>query len=309
VPALELQYVVDAQERIEPYLEPTPLIESAALGAALKLETVQPTGAFKVRGAFAALTRLREGDAVVTASAGNHGLGIAYAAETLELRATVVCAETASPAKLELLRAFPIDLVLYGDTYDDAEAHALALAAGNERYVSAYNDPDVIAGSGTIGLELLDEIDGPFTVVTPLGGGGLTSGVAIAATSRSGVRVIGVQSAAAPAFRVALDAGRPVRIELLPSLADGLSGNLDPGTITFDLVRRLVDDVVVVSEDDIEAGMRYLHREHAIVAEGAGAIGVGAVLAGRIPDDRPIVCVISGRNVADETLTRVLATA
>ena len=291
---------------MEPFLEPTPLIASPALGIQLKLETVQPTGSFKVRGAFAALTRLDEGTAVVTASAGNHGLGVAYAAETLELHATVVCAETASPAKVERLRGFPIDLVLHGESYDDAESHALALARESGQYISAYNDPCVIAGAGVIGVELLAELDGPFTVVTPLGGGGLASGVALAAKSRPGVRVIGVQSSASPTFRVALDAGRVVRVELLPSLADGLSGNLESGTITFELVRDHVDEVIVTSEDDVANGMRYLYREHGIVAEGAGAIGVGAVLAGLIPTQDPVVCTITGRNVHEDTLARVL---
>jgi threonine dehydratase len=307
LPALE--DVVAARERIDPYLEPTPLVPSPRLPAALKLETVQPTGSFKVRGAFSALTRLAEGTAVVAASAGNHGLGVAYAAETLGLEAAVVCPRTASRAKLEKLHAFPIELVLHGEAYDEAESYARSLAAGGGRYVSAYSDPDVIAGAGTVGLELLEELDGPFTVVAPVGGGGLASGVGLAVKSRPGVRLLGVQSEASPWFPVAVEAGCPVPVAIAPSLADGLSGNVEPGTITFPLLRELADDVLVVTEEDVRQGMRFLHREHGIVAEGAGAIGVGALLAGRIASDAPVVCLVTGRNVTEEALTAVLGSA
>jgi threonine dehydratase len=298
--------VLAARERLDPYLEPTPLVESAALGALLKLETVQPTGSFKVRGAFSALTLLPEGAPVVTASAGNHGLGVAYAAETLELPAMVVCPATASSLKLEKLRQFPIELLLAGETYDAAEAAALELGRQGRCYVSAYNDPAVIAGQGTIAIELLEALEGPLTILVPTGGGGLLSGVALWATQRPGVRVVGVESAASPALRAALDAGGIVPIEVLPSLADGLSGNLEPGSMTVDLVRSLVDDVVVVGEDDVAWGMRFLWREHAIVAEGSGAIAVGALLAGRVERAGQTVCLVTGRNVAEDVLAQVL---
>lgn len=301
--------VLAARERIAPYLEPTPLVASPALGAALKLETVQPTGSFKVRGAFAALSRLPAGARVVAASVGNHGLGVAYAAETLELEAAVVCPRTASPAKLERLRGFPIDLVLYGETYDEAETHARVLAAARGRYVSPYADPDVIAGAGTVGLELLEELDGPFTAVVSLGGGGLAAGVGLAIKSRPGSRLVCVQSAASAWFPAAVAAGRPVAVEVAPSLADGLSGNVDPETITFALLRDLADEVLVAGEEEVAEGMRFLHREHGLVAEGAGAIGVGALLAGRIARDAPLVCVVTGRNVSEDVLTRVLGSA
>lgn len=305
-PLLGFDDVLAARERLDPYLEPTPLLESPAIGAQLKLETVQPTGSFKVRGAFSALTLLDEGTPVVTASAGNHGLGVAYAAETLELPATIVCPRTASPRKLELLRQLPIELVVEGGSYDEAEAAALDLGRQGRRYVSAYNDTAVIAGQGTIAVELLDELDGPLTIVVPAGGGGLLSGVALVAKRRPGTRVVGVESEASPAIRRALDANRIVPVEVSPSLADGLAGNLEPGSITVELIRQAVDDVVVVGEDDVAEGMRYLWREHGLVAEGAGAISVGALLAGQIERVGTTVCLVTGRNVADEMLARVL---
>jgi threonine dehydratase len=303
------QDVLDARERLDPYLEPTPLLESPGLGALLKLETVQPTGSFKVRGAFAALTCLAEGSEVVTASAGNHGLGVACAAETLELAATVVCARTASPLKLEKLRRYPVRLVLEGERFEDAEAYARELAAAGARYVSAYADSDVIAGQGTIAVELLEELPGPLTIVVPGGGGGLLAGVALWASTRPGVRVVGVQSEASPSLRASLDAGRVVEVPQRPTLADGLAGNLEPGALSLELLRELGTDVVAVSEDDVAEGMRFLHREHGIAAEGAGAIGAGALLAGRIERHGTVVCLVTGRNVDPDVLARVLAEA
>lgn len=301
--------VLAARERLDPFLEPTPLVESPALGALLKLETVQPTGSFKVRGAFSALTLLPEGAAAVTASAGNHGLGVAYAAETLELPATVVCPRTASRAKLELLRRLPIELRLEGETYDEAEVAALELGRKGFRYVSAYNDPAVIAGQGTIAVELLEALEGPLTIVVPAGGGGLLSGVALWAAQRPGARVVGVESCASPAIHAALAAGEIVPVEVLPSLADGLAGNLEPGAITVELVRRHVDDVVVVAEEDVAEGMRFLWREHGIVVEGSGAIAAGALLTGRIERSGTTVCLVTGRNVAEDLFAGVVASA
>jgi threonine dehydratase len=298
--------VLAALERTRAYLEPTPVLDSPALGAALKLETAQPTGSFKVRGAFAALTRLEPGTHVVTASAGNHGLALAYAAEKLGFDATVVVPENASPAKLEKLRALPAELVLHGDVYDQAEIHALELARSAGRYVSPYNDADVVAGQGGIAVELLADFDGPLTLVVPSGGGGLVSGIALFAKTRPGVRVVGVESEASPSMRAALDVGRIVTIDPRPSLCDGIGGNLEPGTITFGLVRDHVDDVVVVREHDVEEGMRFLWREHGLRVEGSAAIGVGALLAGRIDVAGRAACVVTGMNVDDETFTRVV---
>src|SRR5204863_2921806 len=167
------------------HLAPTPLVESDGFG--LKLESLQPTGSFKVRGAVAALTALDPSDPVVTASAGNHGLALAWAAERLGFDATVVVAETASPAKIAGLRRFPAALVVHGADYDEAERHALSLPG---RYVSPYNDPDVIAGAGTIASEL----SAAETIVVPIGGGGLASGIALA----GGARVVGVVPEAFP---------------------------------------------------------------------------------------------------------------
>jgi len=277
-----------AAERIRPHLRATPLI------AGLKLESLQPTGSFKVRGALNALLRSRE--PVVTASAGNHGLGVAWAAQRLGVQATVVVAETASPAKLEALRRFPVELVVHGTDYDEAEAYALALTG---RYVSPYNDTDVIAGAGTVGLELA----AAETIVVPIGGGGLAGGIGLATDAR----IVGVVPEAFPAMRAALDAGRIVEIEGTATVADGLHGNIEPGSVTFELVRDRLEDVVTVSEDELEDAMRFLVLEHGVVVEGAGAAAVAALRAGKVERRGATVAILTGRNVTAETLARVLS--
>jgi threonine dehydratase len=293
-----------AEQVVRRVLAPTPVVE--ALGVWLKVETVQPTGSFKVRGALAALDALPPGP-VVTASAGNHGLGVAKAAALLGRQATVVVPETASMAKVERLREFAVELVLAGSSYDEAEAHALGLEGS---YVSPYNDPLVIAGQRTLGVELGEQLAGPLTVVVPAGGGGLLAGVALWASERSDVRVVGVEAAASRALSSSVEAGRVVGVEVGPTLADGIAGGLEPGSITVDIAARAVDAFVAVEESELRAAMRALALEAGLVAEGAGAAATAAVLAGRVADERPgarVVAVVSGRNLTREVLVDVLA--
>jgi threonine dehydratase len=280
-----------AAARIRPFLRPTPLVPSD--GFSLKLETFQPTGSFKVRGALAALTRV-EGP-VVCASAGNHGLAMAWAAEQLGIDATIVVAETASPAKIEAIRRFPATLVLHGADYDEAERYALSLGG---RYVSPYNDTDVIAGAGTIALELEDV----ETIVVPIGGGGLAAGIGIATDAR----VVGVVPEASPAMQAAVAAGHVVEVEVRDTVADGLSGNIEPGSVTVELCAEHVDEIVTVSEAEIARAMQFLVRRHGLVAEGSGAAAVAAVRSGRVHATGRTVALVTGRNVTLETLARAL---
>jgi threonine dehydratase len=313
--------ISDAAEVVRRHLAPTPVVPAPSLGRDtwLKLEMLQPTGSFKVRGALVAVTAARARDrhaAIVTGSAGNHGLAIAYAADRLGATATVVVPANASVAKTEAIERFAVALVRHGTSYEEAEAHALALAHaedGNAVFVSPYNDPDVIAGQGTILAELLDQVPDVATIVTPIGGGGLASGLGLAASttgrgSSARVRVLGVEAAQSPALRAALDAGHPVPISPGPTLADGLSGNFEAGSVTFELVRRTVADVATVDEADIATAMRFLARDHGLIAEGSGAVGVAALLTGRFePIAGPTVVIVTGRNIAADTLTGVLA--
>jgi len=298
------------------HLPLTPVVPAPGLGRDtwLKLETLQPTGSFKVRGALVAVTAAiaRDGRAsIVTASAGNHGLGIAFAAERLGATATIVVPTNASDAKQDAIERFAVALVRHGTSYDDAEAHALALGDAGAVFVSPYNDPDVIAGQGTIAAELLEQVPDIATIVTPIGGGGLASGLGLAASTMDGVRIVGVEAVRSAAWTAALDAGRPVPISPGATLGDGLAGNLEPGTVTFDLVRRTVAEVVAVTEDDIATAMRFLAREHGIVAEGSAAVGVAAVLTGRVApaphSTGATVVIVTGRNITAHTIAGVLA--
>lgn len=297
-----------AAEIVAARLVPTPLVAAPALGAGvwLKLESLQPTGSFKVRGALAALSALGGDAEVVTASAGNHGLGIAWAATALGRRATVVVPETASPAKVEALERFDARLVRHGSGYDEAEARALELAVAGADYVSPYNDTHVIAGQATIGREIAAQLSGPLTVICPLGGGGLASGLGLwASSSRAGVRVVAVEARRSQAFRTALDAGRIVPIDPGPTLADGLGGNIEAGSVTFELVREHVAEVAVAEEDEIEDAVRFMAVAAGLVVEGAAAAGVAAVRGGGEVDGCTVV-VITGRNIAAARLGDLL---
>ena len=279
----------------------------------LKLETLQPTFSYKIRGAFNALLKLSEHRdnraRIVTASAGNHGRAMAYAAATLGLPLTVYAPETAPRTKLDAIRRTGATLRTCAD-YDDAERCAKEHAATHgDVFISPYSHPDVIAGAGTVGLEILDDDLGIDSIVVPVGGGGLISGIALAAAaaSRRAVRVIGVEVAASNPFTRSLAAGRIVEIDVQPTLADGLAGNLNPETITFDLVRRLVSRIVTVDEDALRRAVRGLVIEERLVTEGAAAVGVAALLSGALEvEGARTALVISGGNIDAEKLKALL---
>ncbi|MEY2454603.1 MAG: threonine dehydratase [Acidimicrobiaceae bacterium] len=304
--------VLTAREIVARHLQPTPVVPSLALGAnvVLKLETLQPTGSFKVRGALVAVARAVERDPstpIVTASAGNHGLGVAYAATAYGATATIVVPENASTAKLEALATFAVTLLPKGTSYDEAESYAIGLADEGATFVSPYNDPDTIAGQGSVALELFEQVPGLRTIVVPIGGGGLISGVALAASVQPGVRVVGVQAQASPAVRHAVE-GRDGPIDVQPTLADGLAGNIESGSVTVDIVRRHVDNIVSVTEDEIADAIRFLATQHGLVVEGSGAVGVAALLHGHIgTGEGPTALLLTGRNIAPTVLARVLS--
>jgi threonine dehydratase len=303
--------VIAARGVVSRHLKPTPIVRSRALGSdvVLKLETMQPTGSFKVRGALVAVAKALARDRetpLVTASAGNHGLGVAYAANEYRATATIVVPENASAAKVAALGQFDVTLVATGTSYDEAEKHALTLAERGSTFISPYNDPDTIAGQGTVALELFDQLPDVRTIVVPIGGGGLISGVGLAATLRPDVRVVGVQAAASAAVLAALDDNGATPIVVQPTLADGLAGNIEAGSVTIDLVRRHVADIVTVTEDEIGDAIRFLAREHGLIVEGSGAVGVAALLKERIALDGTTAVLLTGRNIAPKVLAALL---
>lgn len=312
---LTLDDVVQARAALRPHLVPTPLRRSHALrgrGAWLKLECWQPTGSFKVRGALnllASLTPAERERGVVAASAGNHALGVAFAAQALGgIPATLFVPESAPRAKLEKLRAFPVDVRVAGRTYDDAYAAARAHAErGDATYVHAFDDPRTAAGQGTLALELLEQLPDTATLVVPVGGGGLISGCAVALRAlRPGVRLVAVQPAASPALRESLRAGRPLlEYPAGPTLADGLAGGI--GELLW-LHRELLDEVVEVPEDEIEGAIVALLAEDQLVCEASGAIAVAALRGGRLAHlPEPVVAVLTGANLDVHVLARLLA--
>ena len=302
-----------AWKAVRHYLAPTPTVGTPQLGAvSAKLETLQPTGSFKVRGGLAAVSATLEeepGRAVVASSAGNHGLGLAYAASKLGAQVTVVVPTGASAAKVSALQQFDVRLVLHGEGYREAETHALELAERDGgRYVSPYNDPDVIAGQSTLARELLEQVSNLGTVIVPCGGGGLLAGV-ILGLAGTGVRVVGIESEASPSMSTALAVGGIVPINVDPTVADGLAGNLEPGAVTVGIALAHGVSVLTVSEADIRSAMAYAATKLGLVLEGAGAVGVAALRAGVItpdPDGRETVVILTGRNVAPVLLSEVL---
>jgi threonine dehydratase len=307
-----------AAERIRPYVWPTPLVPSRWLSSIsgadvrLKLEIVQATGSFKIRGAANALLRLRESEPdirrAVTASAGNHGQAMALAAARVGLALRVFVPETAPRAKLDAMRALGAELVLTS-SYEAAEEGAYKDARENGvRYISPYSHADVIAGAGTVALSMFEDAPDLDAIIVPVGGGGLLAGSAVVARAVDHpVAVIGAEAEASPVFTTSLGAGEITVVDVSPTLADGLAGNLDPTSCTFEMVRDLVDRVALVAESSIELAMRELIRRERLIAEGAAATAVGAILQGGLDlAGRKVGVILSGRNVDAETLRRIL---
>ncbi|HXE46295.1 MAG TPA: pyridoxal-phosphate dependent enzyme [Conexibacter sp.] len=294
-----------AHEVVRAVLKPTPLVLSERLGVHLKLETFQPTGAFKPRGNLAAMSRIPAGELIVTSSAGNHALGAAWAAARLGRRLRICVPGSVSPAKLAGLARFDVEVEQVGTSFDDAEARSLELAAEGGHYLSSYNDTHLLAGASTLGAEL-GELDQPLTVLCPVGGGGVIAGLCLWAREQPRVRLVGVEAAASRAMSSAVQAGRIVPVPVGETIADGLAGNIEPGSITFTLAKDRVDEFVAVSDDEIREAIRFLASEHGLVAEGAGATALAAVLAQKVQIDTPAVVVVTGRNIALPLLASIL---
>jgi len=306
-----------AEKRIAEHVIRTPLVYSPAISALtgarvyLKLETLQKAGSFKVRGATnKILTNITKAQkrGVVAASAGNHAQGVAVAAHAAGVPATIVMPSWASIAKQEATRSYGAEVVMHGSSLEESISRARELAEEGRLFIHPYDDDDVIAGQGTIGLEILDTIPCVDAIIVPVGGGGLAAGIATAVKPvRPEIRIIGVQASACPSASRAVSAGSPVQVTTRPTIADGIRV-AECGARTFPILQKLVDQVVLTSEEEIaDAMLLLLERKH-IVAEGAGAAPLAALLNGSItiPPGSVIVLVISGGNVDSAQLFRII---
>lgn len=311
-----LEHLQEAQARISSALHRTPTFSSHTLServgqpVLLKCENLQKTGSFKVRGALNRILELDDearGQGVVTISAGNHAQAVAWAAARAGISATVVMPAKASPTKARATAEYGAEVILQGTILDVFD---LALEIAEDRgltFLHAFDDPFLIAGQGTVGLELLEAVPDVATVVVPVGGGGLISGVALAVANLApAARVFGVEPHGACAMRKSLDKGEAVHLESVDTIADGLGAPM-AGELTFEVVRRYVEDVVLVSDDEIREAMSFILARTKLLVEPAGAAGVAALLAGKIPlANGPVVVILSGGNVDLDRLPDLL---
>jgi len=317
--AVTLRDIYRARRTILPSVRVTPLVPSPDLshriGASvfLKLETLQQTGSFKIRGATNRLVRLNadeRGRGVVAVSTGNHGRAVAHAARTLGIRTTVCMSSLVPQNKLAAIRDAGADVRIVGHAQDDAEEEAKRLTQEeNMIAVHPFDHPHIIAGQGVIGVELLEDLPDIDCLLVGLSGGGLISGIAIALKAASPqTRVIGVSMERGPAMFHSIKAGKPVLVEEQKTLADSLGGGIGlDNRYTFALVQQYVDDIILVTEQQIAAAMAYLYRSDRVIAEGGGSVGVAALLHDLVPNVRGnIVCVISGGNIDMEQFTRII---
>lgn len=315
--SVTLADILAARNNIRGVADATPFVPSPHMSEILggefllKLENMQPIGAFKLRGALNAVVNLPEGVAgVACCSTGNHGRGIAFAAAKRGMRAVICMSALVPKAKVDGIRALGAEVRICGDSQDDAQAEAQKLCKIEGLVeIPPFNDPAVIAGQGTIGLEMLEARPDIATLLVPLSGGGLAAGIAVAAKAiNPGVRVVGVTMDRGAAMHLSIAAGRPVEVEEVPSLADSLGGGIGmENRLSFPLCRGLLDETVLVTEEEIYRALQTLYYEDRIVAEGAGVVGIAAAQAGRIAlGAGPAATVVTGRNVDMATFTRVV---
>jgi len=302
---------ISGRVRVSPCTYSHALSESTGANVYLKLENLQLTGSFKERGACNRLLQLddqQRARGVIAASAGNHALGVAYHARALGIQATIVMPRTSPLVKVARTRALGATVELRGTSYDDAFAAAEQM--GRERdlvLIHAFDDAAIVAGQGTLGLEILDQVPLCEVLLVALGGGGLVAGVAVAVKgTRAGVRVVGVEAEAMPTMRAALREGQPVRLESMRTIADGIAVG-QVGTVPFQLVSRLVDEVVTVDEEEIAEAILTLLEQEKTVAEGAGAAPLAALVHRELGlAGKTVVVVVGGGNIDVNLLSRII---
>ncbi|MCU7757040.1 bifunctional threonine ammonia-lyase/L-serine ammonia-lyase TdcB (plasmid) [Bacillus cereus] len=307
---LDITDIKKAKEILDVNARKTPLVKSFYLTSKtggeiyLKLENMQLTGSFKFRGAFNKISQLTNEEkerGVIACSAGNHAQGVALSSHLLGIKSKIVMPTSAPQAKVDATRGYGSEVILYGDTFDDAKAKCEEIIKETgETYLHPYDDVEVMAGQGTIGLDILDDMWDVDTVIVPIGGGGIISGIAVALKSfNPSINIIGVQAGNVHGMKASYDAGRILEHYEAPTIADGCAVKI-PGNLTFEIVKNLVDDIVTVSEEELEVAMKDLLQRGKAVVEGAGALATAALLAGKVDkyvQGKKVVAVISGGNV------------
>lgn len=317
-----LQDVQQARETIKDIVKKTDILESAKLSAKTganvfyKCENLQKTGSFKLRGAcnkIANLTEQEKANGVIASSAGNHAQGVALGAKMTGIKATIVMPATAPLAKVTATKGYGAEVVLNGIVYDDAYAKAVEVQKETgATFLHPFNDKYVIAGQGTIALEVFEQLNNNVdTILCPIGGGGIIAGIAVAAKALNpNVKIIGVQTSNIPSMKESMENGKVTTAFKATTIADGIAVKT-PGDLTFDIIHELVDEVVVVTEEEIAQAMLFLMENQKVVAEGAGAVSTAALLSGKYAPAKGenVVCVISGGNVDVNTVYRVIGNA
>ena len=318
MPSLDFDHIRRARKNLHGIIRKTPFDRSDALGDRsgmaiyLKAECLQQTGSFKLRGAYnkiASLGAREKETGIVTSSAGNHAQGVGYAVGRFNIPCRIYVPRTVPRIKLDAIQQYPVEVVIKGRLFDEAHAAALADAEESGRvFIPAFDDPLIMAGHGTLGLEMLEAVSDLDAVLVPVGGGGLIAGVATAAKAvNPAIRIISCQSVASCAMTRSLEENRPyLTFPSEETIAEGLEGGISE--ITFELGRRLIDCMVLVTEDDIRSAIRFLHSHHGLVVEGSGAVGVAALLHDHWSDpDCKVGVVLTGGNLDEDLLKQICA--
>lgn len=310
---MEFGKILEANTTLQSIISKTPLVHASKIHDNLwiKAENLQGTGAFKLRGAYYKISKLsweEKAKGVIAASAGNHAQGVAYACREMNIKGTIVMPKTAPLSKIEATRSYGVRVELQGDTFNDAYEYAKNLQEiTGAVFIEPFNDEDIIAGQGTIGLEIIEKMPDVDTVIVPVGGGGLISGIALAIkTLKPKCRVIGVQAEHAPSMKQSLEEGNIIQLDSVSTIADGIAVK-SPGTLTYAMCNEYVDEIVTVSEEEIAAAILVLLEKMKMVAEGAGATSVAATMFHKVDlKQHKCVSVLSGGNIDVNFLSKII---
>ncbi len=313
---ISLSTILKAQNNIKPIVHKTPLYHSKSLSEMfdktiyLKLECFQPINVFKIRGAYNKIIHLSDREkknGIITSSSGNHGIAVSYIGNLLNLNTVICVPKHANPDKISIIKKFNAEVIEFGSTYDECYEHALSIMKNkNLAFVHPFNDPLVIAGQGVIGLEILDQLDDPDCVIVPIGGGGLISGIATAIKNiKPRVSIIGVQPDGAPSMYKSILENKIIKLNTINTIADGLCTK-QPGTLTFELVKKYVDKLLLVTDDELKQAVLTLLKEEHILTEPSGIAALASLNQIKKINGNKIVLVISGSNISIELLKNLL---